>query len=117
QAAIEALATRSGDVGDRMAEGSRSLAESFGRPEAAMQVKGLELPAYDPRGMQGQGLGYATSNRGGPPECGQSRGFRVLPLRGQEDDRGEPGDLYGAAALRHRHARRRARQARAHAGR
>jgi aldehyde:ferredoxin oxidoreductase len=29
-----------------------------------MQVKGLEFPAYDPRGMQGQGLLYATSNRG-----------------------------------------------------
>ncbi|MEM2058055.1 MAG: aldehyde ferredoxin oxidoreductase C-terminal domain-containing protein, partial [Thermoproteota archaeon] len=28
-------------------------------------VKGLELPAYDPRGAKGQGLAYATSNRGG----------------------------------------------------
>jgi aldehyde:ferredoxin oxidoreductase len=30
-----------------------------------MQVKGMELPGYDPRGAQGQGLAYATSNRGG----------------------------------------------------
>jgi aldehyde:ferredoxin oxidoreductase len=30
-----------------------------------MSVKGLELPAYDPRGMKGQGLAYATSSRGG----------------------------------------------------
>ena len=30
-----------------------------------MQVKGLELPAYDPRGMKAQGLAFATSNRGG----------------------------------------------------
>jgi aldehyde:ferredoxin oxidoreductase len=30
-----------------------------------MSVKSLELPAYDPRGVQGQGLAYATSNRGG----------------------------------------------------
>jgi aldehyde:ferredoxin oxidoreductase len=30
-----------------------------------MQVKGLELPAYDPRGMKGQGIAFATSNRGG----------------------------------------------------
>ena len=29
-----------------------------------MQVKGLEFPAYDPRAIQGMGLGYATSNRG-----------------------------------------------------
>jgi aldehyde:ferredoxin oxidoreductase len=30
-----------------------------------MNVKGLELPAYDPRGVQGHALSYATSNRGG----------------------------------------------------
>jgi len=28
-------------------------------------VKGLEIPAYDPRGVQGQALSYVTSNRGG----------------------------------------------------
>ena len=43
-----------------------------------MQVKGLELPAYDPRGMQGQGLGYATSNRGGCHLRGNMLGFEVL---------------------------------------
>ena len=30
-----------------------------------MTVKGQAIAAYDPRGMQGMGLGYATSNRGG----------------------------------------------------
>jgi aldehyde:ferredoxin oxidoreductase len=30
-----------------------------------MSVKKQEMPAYDPRGIQGQGLAYATSNRGG----------------------------------------------------
>ncbi len=29
-----------------------------------MTVKGQEFPAYDPRGVQGMGLAYATSNRG-----------------------------------------------------
>ena len=29
-----------------------------------MSVKGQEFPAYDPRGIQGMGLTYATSNRG-----------------------------------------------------
>ena len=29
-----------------------------------MSVKGQSIPAYDPRGIQGIGLGYATSNRG-----------------------------------------------------
>jgi aldehyde:ferredoxin oxidoreductase len=41
------------------------LAKKYGAPELAMQVKGLELPAYDPRGVQGHALGFATSNRGG----------------------------------------------------
>jgi len=75
---IRALAAREGQLGDAMAEGSRSLCETYGRPEAAMQVKGLELPAYDPRGMQGQGLGYATSNRGGCHLRGNMLGFEVL---------------------------------------
>jgi len=26
-----------------------------------MQVKGMEIPAYDPRGAQGMALSYATS--------------------------------------------------------
>ena len=52
-------------IGDDIALGSRRLAEKYGSPDSAMQVKGLELPGYDPRAFQGQGLGYATSNRGG----------------------------------------------------
>ncbi len=44
--------------------GSKRLCEHFGHPELSMTVKGQEFPAYDPRGIQGMGLGYATSNRG-----------------------------------------------------
>jgi len=47
-----------------IAQGSRSLAAKYGGSEFAMQVKGLELPAYDPRGAFGHGLGYAVANRG-----------------------------------------------------
>ncbi|MHA2358755.1 MAG: aldehyde ferredoxin oxidoreductase family protein [Candidatus Thorarchaeota archaeon] len=61
---IEDLAHMRG-LGAEMSEGSKRLAERYGAPELAMQVKGLELPAYDPRGAQGHALGYATSNRGG----------------------------------------------------
>jgi len=57
-------AYRSG-IGDLLAEGAKRLAEHFGAPDVAMVVRGQELPAYDPRGVQGHGLGYATSNRGG----------------------------------------------------
>lgn len=57
-------AYRSG-VGDDLAEGALRLAQKYGAPEVAMVVRGQELPAYDPRGVQGHGLAYATSNRGG----------------------------------------------------
>lgn len=53
------------DLGAKISEGSKALATRYNAPELAMQVKGLELPAYDPRGVQGHALGYATSNRGG----------------------------------------------------
>lgn len=52
-------------LGEELALGSRRFAAARGAEEYAMQVKGLELPAYDPRGLQGQGLSFATSNRGG----------------------------------------------------
>ncbi|MEB3844637.1 MAG: aldehyde ferredoxin oxidoreductase family protein [Desulfurococcales archaeon] len=52
-------------IGDKTAEGAMRLAEYFGSPESAIHVKGLELPAYDPRGINSMALSYATSNRGG----------------------------------------------------
>jgi len=61
---VEETAYRRG-LGEDLAEGSRVLAKRHGAAELAMQVKGLELPAYDPRGVQGQALAFATSNRGG----------------------------------------------------
>jgi len=51
--------------GNKLAEGSYRLCSLYGVPELSMTVKRLELPAYDPRGVQGHGLVYATSNRGG----------------------------------------------------
>lgn len=45
--------------------GSRRYAAGMGRPWASISVKGLELPAYDPRGAYGMALAYATSTRGG----------------------------------------------------
>jgi len=61
--------------GNELAEGSYRLAESYGHPEFSMTVKKQELPAYDPRGQQGIGLNYATSNRGG---C-HVRGYMTAP--------------------------------------
>ncbi len=52
------------NFGRQMAMGSRSLSDKFGGKEFAIQVKGLEMAGYDPRGAYGQGLGYAVANRG-----------------------------------------------------
>ncbi|MDC0948247.1 aldehyde ferredoxin oxidoreductase family protein [Gammaproteobacteria bacterium] len=51
-------------LGQLIAPGSKRLCDKVGRPELSMTVKGQEFPAYDPRGIQGMGLTYATSNRG-----------------------------------------------------
>lgn len=61
--------------GNELAEGSYRLGEKYGHPEFSMTVKKQELPAYDPRGQQGIGLNYATSNRGG---C-HVRGYMTSP--------------------------------------
>jgi aldehyde:ferredoxin oxidoreductase len=50
--------------GKEVGQGSRRLCAKYGHPELSMTVKGQEFPAYDGRGIQGIGLGYATSNRG-----------------------------------------------------
>jgi len=60
---IEKIATRSG-FGNILADGAGRAAKHFGNPDLAMVVKNQAIPAYDPRGIQGIGLGYATSNRG-----------------------------------------------------
>lgn len=51
-------------IGDELAEGPARAAKKWGHPEISMSVKGLSIPAYDPRAVQGIGLNYATSNRG-----------------------------------------------------
>jgi len=51
--------------GADMGMGSRAISEKYGGTSFAMQVKGLELAGYDPRGCYGQGLAFAVANRGG----------------------------------------------------
>ena len=58
-----------------MANGSYRLCEHYGHPEFSMSVKKQEMPAYDARGIQGIGITYATSNRGG---C-HVRGYLISP--------------------------------------
>ncbi len=60
---IRKMAYRDG-FGDLLAEGSYRLADHYGHPQYSMTAKKLEMPGYDPRGAQGMGLLYATSNIG-----------------------------------------------------
>lgn len=52
-------------IGDLLAEGSKKLAEHYGKPEFAPQIAGLEAAFHDPRAFPGMGLMYVTSPRGG----------------------------------------------------
>lgn len=62
-------------IGNELAEGTRTLSGKYGGKEFAIQSKGLELAAYEPRKAVGQGLGYAVSNRGG---CHLNGGYLVI---------------------------------------
>jgi aldehyde:ferredoxin oxidoreductase len=63
---IEKIAMREG-FGDILAEGTVRAASKIGRgaEACAIHAKGMELPAYEPRGAKSQGFNYATSNIGG----------------------------------------------------
>ena len=71
---FELTAKREG-IGDDLANGTRLMSEKFGGKEFAIHAKGMELAAYEPRGAVGQGLGYATANRGG---CHLNAGYMVV---------------------------------------
>ncbi|MDH3637810.1 MAG: aldehyde ferredoxin oxidoreductase family protein [Gammaproteobacteria bacterium] len=74
--------------------GSKRLCEKYGRPELSMTVKGQEFPAYDPRGIQGMGLAYATSNRGACHLRGYTVSSEILGIPEKTDPlttEGKPG--------------------------
>jgi aldehyde:ferredoxin oxidoreductase len=79
--------------GDALAEGSLRFAEKYGTPEFAMQVKGMELPAYEPRAMGVQGLSFATSNRGGCHLRGNMLGAEILGVPKIVDHSGATGTV------------------------
>ncbi len=68
------IAHRKG-IGDILADGTKRMSEKFKGAEFAIHAKGMELAAYEPRGAVGQGLGYATANRGG---CHLNAGYIVV---------------------------------------
>jgi len=60
---VQKMAYREG-FGNTLAQGSYRMAAMYGHPEVAVTARKQEFPGYDPRGAQGMGLLYATSNIG-----------------------------------------------------
>jgi aldehyde:ferredoxin oxidoreductase len=52
-------------IGNLLAEGLARASKALNAEEYAMHIKRLEIPAYDPRGVVGMALAYATADRGG----------------------------------------------------
>ena len=71
----EWMGTSKNALAKLMADGSYRLCDHYGVPELSMSVKKQEIPAYDARAIQGIGITYATSNRGG---C-HVRGYMISP--------------------------------------
>ncbi len=91
---VPKIAKREG-IGDLLAEGSKRMAEKLGKNSIrfAMQVKGLELPAYDSRAAKITGLSFAVANRGGDHMTAFIEGptFMSMPFMIVED--AEVGDI------------------------
>ena len=79
------LTAKGEGFGKELGLGSKRLCEKYGHPELSMQVKGQEFPAYDPRAIQGMGLGYATSNRGACHLRGYTVASEVLGIPEKTD--------------------------------
>jgi aldehyde:ferredoxin oxidoreductase len=64
--ALDAIGSRAPGLGELLAQGSRSAAGVVGQGSLAFapQVKGLELPGYEPRTLQAMALGLAVNARG-----------------------------------------------------
>ncbi|MBN1136287.1 MAG: aldehyde ferredoxin oxidoreductase family protein [Anaerolineae bacterium] len=91
-ATLHDIAARRG-AGELLAEGVRAAAAQIGgeAEHFAIHVKGLELPAWGPRGVPGMGLAYMTADRGG---CHQ-RAFPILYEAGGEAWRGQTYERLG----------------------
>ena len=83
-AMVDATAKGEG-FGKELGQGSKRLCAKYGHPEFSMTVKGQEFPAYDPRAIQGMGLGYATSNRGACHLRAYTVSSEVLGIGGKTD--------------------------------
>jgi len=94
--ALDEIGERSG-LGALLAEGSRRAAQEVGQDslDFAPQVKGLELPGYEPRTLHSMALGLAVNARGADHN---RSGAYEADLSG-ELDRLDGGDTHVAAAI------------------
>ncbi|RLF53271.1 MAG: aldehyde ferredoxin oxidoreductase [Thermoplasmata archaeon] len=61
---MEAIAYRKNKTTRLLGEGIKTASETLNAEDFAVHCKGMDLPGYDPRGVFGMGLAYATSDRG-----------------------------------------------------
>jgi aldehyde:ferredoxin oxidoreductase len=73
---IKAIAHKKG-IGELFGRGVKKASEVIGKNsvEFAMHIKGLELPAHDPRGYNAGAVGFATASRGACHLAGLSHTF------------------------------------------
>ncbi len=90
---MPAMIARRQNIGALLADGTKRAAQKIGKGAEAMvvAVKGMEYPAYDPRGSIGMALAYATSDRGA---CH----LRAWPVAGDAYGSANPWDPEGKAA-------------------
>ncbi len=101
--ALDEIGAREG-LGDLLADGSRRAAERVGGGSSAfsLQVKGLELPGYEPRTMQAMALGLAVNSRGADHN---RSGAYEADLSGEHDRlAGGPGQVAAAVETEDRAA-------------
>jgi aldehyde:ferredoxin oxidoreductase len=88
---LKKIAGRKG-VGDILARGIKYAANVWDMEDAAVHVKGLEPPGYDPRVLKGSGLAFSVSDRGA---CHLRATFHNPELKGMID----PDTVEGKAEL------------------
>ena len=91
---MPSIIARREHVGKILADGTRRAAKAIGRgaEKLTMEVKGVEFPAYDPRGSCGMALAYATSDRGADHN-------RAWPVAQDAYGSGDPFTPDGKAAI------------------
>jgi len=77
---VRRIALRIGGLGYLLGEGVKRAAEVIGRgaEKYAIHIKGLELPAYDPRSLKAHGLNFVTS----PVGANHNIGWNKIEIRG-----------------------------------